>query len=264
MWDSARCLANASVPWCRGRWPRQLAAVALSAGPAALPCGQVSSHWKLNANQASHLFSRSYASSFKTKRKASRKPPHPQPSDYEESPTTVDNHTSGVVGTNDKNRLMDFLLHLRAQRQIEATEADSMDLSTLHVDGERNPGLRDGKRIPWAQSDGSSQSWEGYPSGSDSINIVLGQCGLQYSSRSLNLSKLYLRDICQCSRCVCPSTGLKNFATCDIPEIPRVRKPEINNVTITADESLEITWEDDFLTGDDHKSVYSWEFLNSL
>jgi hypothetical protein len=72
----------------------------------------------------------------------------------------------------------------------------------------------------------------------------------------MKLSKLYLRDICQCSRCICPSTGQKTFATCDIFPIPRVRDPETENIRLSADSGLEITWKGDFLTGETHTSVY--------
>lgn len=80
----------------------------------------------------------------------------------------------------------------------------------------------------------------------------------------IKLSKLYLRDICQCSRCVCPSTGQKNFATCDIDPLPRVLNPETENIRLSADGSLEITWKADFLTGDNHTSVYPEELLTRL
>lgn len=61
-----------------------------------------------------------------------------------------------------------------------------------------------------------------------------------------------------------PSSGRKAFATCDIPSVPRLRDPDTEIIRLSADGGLEITWEDDFLTGGRHTSVYSQELLNHL
>ncbi|RYP22011.1 hypothetical protein DL765_001917 [Monosporascus sp. GIB2] len=72
------------------------------------------------------------------------------------------------------------------------------------------------------------------------------------------LSRIWLRDACCCERCVDPSSGQKRFATCDIPDNPRIagaRKAE--------DGSLEVTWQDDFFTHENHVSVYPSKQIES-
>lgn len=108
----------------------------------------------------------------------------------------------------------------------------------------------------------------GYSSDSETISIYFEHNSDMIQRPRLRprirLSKLYLRDICQCSRCVCPSTGRKAFATSDIPRAPLVLDPETENIRLSADGGLEITWQDDFLTCDNHTSVYPKRFLNCL
>ncbi|KAI1814940.1 Clavaminate synthase-like protein [Poronia punctata] len=63
--------------------------------------------------------------------------------------------------------------------------------------------------------------------------------------------RLWIRDACTCDKCVDPSSGQKRFATTDIPDsLP------IENISPVEDGSLQITWKDDFLTGDKHVSIY--------
>ncbi|RYP38842.1 hypothetical protein DL767_002404 [Monosporascus sp. MG133] len=65
------------------------------------------------------------------------------------------------------------------------------------------------------------------------------------------LSRIWLRDACCCERCVDPSSGQKRFATCDIPD-----NPPIAEARKAEDGSLEVTWQNDFFTHDNHVSVY--------
>lgn len=119
-------------------------------------------------------------------------------------------------------------------------------------------------KLPWTQ-DTTVHSLEGYSSDAENIRIHFKLGRLSNPARgTMELSKLYLRDICQCSKCISPSSGRKTFATCDIPTVPRLRDPDTESIRLSADGGLEITWEDDFLTGDTHTSVYSQEFLNHL
>lgn len=60
----------------------------------------------------------------------------------------------------------------------------------------------------------------------------------------------WLRDACTCERCVDPSSGQKRFASADVPD-------DLKISALTAVEgSLEILWENDFLTGGTHRSTY--------
>ncbi|KAL8376470.1 hypothetical protein RB595_007525 [Gaeumannomyces hyphopodioides] len=66
------------------------------------------------------------------------------------------------------------------------------------------------------------------------------------------LSKLWLRDSCRCSSCVDPSSGQKNFETCDIPA-----SLAVDAQSVRPDGSLEVRWANDFLSsGAAHHSVY--------
>ncbi|RYP77406.1 hypothetical protein DL771_001201 [Monosporascus sp. 5C6A] len=89
----------------------------------------------------------------------------------------------------------------------------------------------------------------------DSSKALSGPSTLKLSHPELDrprvLPRIWLRDACCCERCVDPSSGQKRFATCDIPDDPAIaeaRKAE--------DGSLEITWQNDFFTHDNHVSVY--------
>ncbi|KAI7777761.1 Gamma-butyrobetaine dioxygenase [Diaporthe eres] len=117
---------------------------------------------------------------------------------------------------------------------------------------------------PWSRDSGISLL-EGYTSEAENIKLYLNRRKPGVEDRSwVKLSKLYLRDTCQCSKCVSPSSGRKTFATCDVPTVPRLRDPDSESIRLKTDGSLEITWEDDFLTGDKHTSVYPREFLERL
>lgn len=118
--------------------------------------------------------------------------------------------------------------------------------------------------IPLSRDSGISPL-EGYTSEAENIKFYLKRrtrLGEEY--RPVELSKQYLRDTCQCSKCVCPSSGRKTFATCDVPTVPQLLDPGTESIRLHTDGSLEITWEDDFLTGDRHISVYPRDFLERL
>ncbi|KAI1214573.1 Clavaminate synthase-like protein [Annulohypoxylon truncatum] len=61
----------------------------------------------------------------------------------------------------------------------------------------------------------------------------------------------WLRDSCDCSICVDPDSGQKNFGTCDVPtNLPIAR------ASFTDDGGLDIVWESDFLSQGNHESHY--------
>jgi gamma-butyrobetaine dioxygenase len=61
-----------------------------------------------------------------------------------------------------------------------------------------------------------------------------------------------LRDACECNKCVDPHSGQKNFGTTDIPD-----QLSIQSCRRLEDASLEIVWEDDFLSpAQTHVSVF--------
>ncbi|KAI0833088.1 Clavaminate synthase-like protein [Hypoxylon sp. FL0890] len=65
------------------------------------------------------------------------------------------------------------------------------------------------------------------------------------------LDRHWLRDACNCSICVDPDSGQKNFGTCDVPsELP------IQKISRTEDGGVEIVWDDDFLNSGKHVSRY--------
>ncbi|KAL7625768.1 hypothetical protein AAE478_004991 [Parahypoxylon ruwenzoriense] len=66
------------------------------------------------------------------------------------------------------------------------------------------------------------------------------------------LDRHWLRDSCDCSLCMDPDSGQKNFNTCDVPtELP------IKETSKTEDGGLQVIWENDFLTSEDHVSRLS-------
>jgi gamma-butyrobetaine dioxygenase len=70
----------------------------------------------------------------------------------------------------------------------------------------------------------------------------------------------FLRDACECKKCVDPSSKQKNFQTTDIPD-----NIKATSVKILPDGAAEVVWENDirgFEAG--HKSVYSNTMLKSL
>lgn len=60
----------------------------------------------------------------------------------------------------------------------------------------------------------------------------------------------WLREACTCERCVDPSSGQKRFASADVPDDLKI------SALAAVDGSLEVLWEDDFLTGGTHRSTY--------
>ncbi|KAI0157865.1 Clavaminate synthase-like protein [Hypoxylon sp. FL1284] len=65
------------------------------------------------------------------------------------------------------------------------------------------------------------------------------------------LDRHWLRDACECSFCVDPDSGQKNFGTCDVPtQLP------IQQISRTDNGGLEVVWGKDFLTPGNHVSHY--------
>lgn len=67
-----------------------------------------------------------------------------------------------------------------------------------------------------------------------------------------------LRDACECDKCVDPHSGQKNFGTTDIPSQLSVQSSRRMD-----DASLEVIWDKDFLTGEQHKSIFPAEQIRS-
>ncbi|ETS86147.1 hypothetical protein PFICI_04172 [Pestalotiopsis fici W106-1] len=63
-----------------------------------------------------------------------------------------------------------------------------------------------------------------------------------------------LRDACACDKCVDPHSGQKNFGTTDIPE-----ELSVLSSRRLEDASLEVVWENDFITSEHHRSVFPAE-----
>ena len=78
--------------------------------------------------------------------------------------------------------------------------------------------------------------------------------------RPLDLSTLWLRDICKCTQCVDPDSGQKNFATTELPDMPVVEHAEI-----TPDGSLVLQWARDVMSegSDTHRVVWSKEEVDA-
>ncbi len=71
------------------------------------------------------------------------------------------------------------------------------------------------------------------------------------------LSTHWLRDSCQCADCVSPHSGQKRFSTVEVPSFP-----DVKSAVVSADEALEVEWQNDFLKGGgSHKSVYPKELI---
>ncbi|KAI2633970.1 Clavaminate synthase-like protein [Xylaria nigripes] len=79
---------------------------------------------------------------------------------------------------------------------------------------------------------------------------------LQYSLKPTAIpavtSRPWLRDACNCDRCVDPFSGQKRFATHEIPQ-----KLPVRYICETPEGNLQVYWKDDFLTRDVHVSEYS-------
>lgn len=79
-------------------------------------------------------------------------------------------------------------------------------------------------------------------------------------SAPVTVSKLWLRDACQCHRCVSESSGQKRFATCDIPSDLKV-----DGLRVLEDGGLEVSWADDLaFGGDQHVSTYPLSLLHDI
>lgn len=79
-------------------------------------------------------------------------------------------------------------------------------------------------------------------------------------SAPVTVSKLWLRDACQCHRCVSESSGQKRFATCDIPSDLKV-----DGLRVLEDGGLEVSWADDLAPGgDQHVSIYPLSLLHNI
>ncbi|KAK6081638.1 TfdA family Taurine catabolism dioxygenase TauD [Seiridium cupressi] len=88
----------------------------------------------------------------------------------------------------------------------------------------------------------------------DHINILHPE-----SKHPLVVKKSWLRDACTCEHCVDPSSGQKQFTTCDIPNhlsIDYAKRCE-NGV-------LEISWTNDFLTHNSHITRLVGENLEAI
>jgi len=219
MWHSGRRIANTSVPWRRGRssCTRHVAATGPFTSSATLPWGQAASHWRLNVYQASHAFFRSYA------RKSDKPPattqeledlPLPHEFDYFLSPDDTDSatpektHKSGVAHHPGGDLRTSAPWHKFLEiRRLDKPREDPEVLFNLSAPTHETLFRSDSEGI---------HRLSGYSSDSESIKIYFEQDDTKPFRLPMKLSKLYLRDICRCSRCVCPSTGQKTFAICDI------------------------------------------------
>lgn len=270
-----RHIANASALLRRGQHLRHPVTVARTS---AIPWSQAScSCWSFNAHPQSKVFLRSYALRVNQKR-AKIDGGNQTTDDKESAVREADNaHTSHTAERGCEE------LNLSQEEQSFQARKAMMSKCRAEVDFLRQPPWM---ALPYAQPDPEVQvrfdqvelapqsiwtqdipvySLDGYSSDAENIRIYFkGGRFIEQARRSMELSKLYLRDICQCSKCISPSSGRKTFATCDIPMVPRLRQPDTESIRLAADGGLEITWEDDFLTGDTHTSVYSQEFLNHL
>ncbi|KAJ0115027.1 hypothetical protein J7T55_001435 [Diaporthe amygdali] len=121
-------------------------------------------------------------------------------------------------------------------------------------------------RFPTTRKPDKNRVWrlEGYTSDGESIQLHYKRDRTLEFRWSVSMSKLYLRDICQCSKCISPSSGQKTFSTCDIAGVPRLRDPDSESIKLSVDGDLEITWEDDFLTGGKHTSTYPLNLLTRV
>lgn len=274
---SRRHVINALAPLRREQRLRHPATMALFAGATASPWAQASgSCWKFNARRPAKGFQRSYALK---RRKIVRKVRIDQPMNTQESASPEAEITppwraakGSLMETLDRMGLLldrtEFLPPRGTREGLDLRGiSDLSDLTELHPP-------RVGPEVRFDQSDPNfnpetrhaqgSFALEGYTSDAENIKIYFRPLRVSSWRDPVELSKLYLRDICQCSKCVSPSTGRKTFATCDIPAVPRLRDPSTESIRLSADGGLEITWEDDFLTGDAHTSVYSQDFLRRL
>src|SRR3569833_2409907 len=100
----------------------------------------------------------------------------------------------------------------------------------------RDPGEMAGKRF-------STVKVSGEPPGS--VLLTPHVVTLKTNEAALvRLSRSWLRDSCQCERCVDPHSGQKRFAEADVP-----LNPPISSATLAANQSLRIVWADGVLAG---------------
>ncbi|KAI1661129.1 Clavaminate synthase-like protein [Daldinia decipiens] len=89
----------------------------------------------------------------------------------------------------------------------------------------------------------------------DDDSLYVGNPG----QKPLVLDRHWLRDSCQCSICVNPDSGQKNFGTCDVPT-----ELDIKSIQPTEEGGLRVIWEGDFLSSGNHVSYYTANQLDSL
>lgn len=136
-------------------------------------------------------------------------------------------------------------------------------LRKSYLEPAQQPSLRPRRRFHGTAHPTRIGDLDGFTSDDEHIDLFYKLPSRPGDSRQFRMSKLYLRDACQCAACVSPSSGLKAFATCDVPAVPRLSQPEYENTRLN-NGSLEVTWENDFLTHDKHISVYPLDFLRRL
>lgn len=263
---SLRRITNALAHLRRERCLRHPAATVAFAGSAAPPGAQASCPWRFDIHRPSRGFICSYA------RKRNGKP-----AKVEELDETIDANERTMPWADDTSTSR---AATRAAEQLDPlsksiidTLAD-MDLKSGGMSLFGQPADPE-PEVLFDQSESTSEThWtqdsrisrlEGYTSHDENINLYFTKSNLGFPTRlSMKLSKLYLRDACQCSKCVSPPSGRKTFATCDVPTVLRLRDPDTESTRLSTDGSLEVTWENDFLTGDAHTSVYPRDFLDRL
>jgi len=77
------------------------------------------------------------------------------------------------------------------------------------------------------------------------------------SDKPLDLPTLFLRDGCQCPKCVDPSSGQKTFSTTDLPDAP-----SIMSARAMPDGTVEIIWHNDPLSeGGKHQTLLKPELI---
>lgn len=251
---SRRHTANALTPLCRGQRGLAFATTSPFAGSASFSRAQVSCPCRLNICSPFQGFFRSYTPRRDPKAKTDKSD---QTTDPRRSPRADYKAPQRTAG-----RIMPDLSGL------EITDP----LADLHLAWESfEPRIRFDQSQPAPKTDWDHgraidvYPLKGYSSDAESITIhFYGEDWVGQGDWSMELSKQYLRDICRCSKCISPSSGRKTFATCDVPAAPQLRDPDTESIKLSADGSLEITWEHDFLTGDKHISVYPKIFLNRL
>ncbi len=82
---------------------------------------------------------------------------------------------------------------------------------------------------------------------------------IQLPSGTFNFSPILLRDLCECPRCVDPSTKQKLFSTTDIPATIRVEEIQRSS------NAINIRWEDDLANASsDHTSSFTYNVLERI